>query len=168
MAPRVQVYTQLSCNALYGHDVYDHTNTTDGQIDQLSHIPLYSSLDPTGPHIDNRVLQSLDSDSPLFFSSTTPHLSFTNSSESNDDTDDEPDPRAVPSRRCLTDPAVQAGAARIQTIMTTTMGALSALSTGWWGHFGERHGRLKVLAASTLGLFLTLVTTPICLKWSTC
>lgn len=156
LAPRVQVYTQLSCNALYGHDVYDHTNTTDGQLDQLSHIPLYSSLDPSGPHIDNHLLHSLDTSSSLLL--VPPTLSFSNSSESDDDNDnDEPDPRAIPSRRCLTDPAVQAGAARIQTIMTTTMGALSALSTGWWGHFGERHGRLKVLAASTLGLFLTLV-----------
>lgn len=40
-------------------------------------------------------------------------------------------------------------------IMTTTMGLLSALTTGWWGHFGERFGRTKVLAGSTLGLFLT-------------
>lgn len=152
LAPRVQVYTQLSCNAIYGHDVYDHTNTTDGRIEQLSHIPFYSSLDPTGPHIDNQLLHSLESNYPVF-------QTFSNSSNTEDnDDDDEPDPRAVPSRRCLTDAAVQAGAARIQTIMTTTMGALSALSTGWWGHFGERHGRLKVLAASTFGLFLTLVT----------
>ncbi|KAG6817670.1 hypothetical protein H0H87_005428 [Tephrocybe sp. NHM501043] len=45
------------------------------------------------------------------------------------------------------------------------MGLLSALTTGWWGHFGERHGRTKVLAIVTFGLFLTdltfiLVSTP--------
>ncbi|KAG6373368.1 major facilitator superfamily domain-containing protein [Boletus reticuloceps] len=56
-------------------------------------------------------------------------------------------------------------AARLQTIMTTIMGTLSALTTGWWGHFGERYGRTRVLAISTLGLFLTdlafiLVSTP--------
>lgn len=34
------------------------------------------------------------------------------------------------------------------------MGLLSALTTGWWGRFGERHGRTKILAISTLGLFL--------------
>ncbi|PCH42581.1 MFS general substrate transporter [Wolfiporia cocos MD-104 SS10] len=72
------------------------------------------------------------------------------------DDDDEPDPRTLPSKRCLQDPAVQSGAARLQTIMTFTMGVLSALTTGWWGHFGEMHGRTRVLSAATLGLFLTI------------
>ncbi|KAG5641236.1 hypothetical protein DXG03_005680 [Asterophora parasitica] len=63
-----------------------------------------------------------------------------------------------PANRCIGDPAVQAGAARLQTMMTTTMGLLSALTTGWWGHFGERHGRTKVLAIVTLGLFITDLT----------
>jgi hypothetical protein len=57
----------------------------------------------------------------------------------------------------LGNPAVQAGAARLQAMMTTTMGFLSALTTGWWGRFGERHGRTKVLAGATFGLFLTCV-----------
>ncbi len=52
---------------------------------------------------------------------------------------------------------MQSGAARLQTIMTTTMGILSALTTGWWGHFGETHGRTRVLAVSTFGLFMTFV-----------
>ena len=60
----------------------------------------------------------------------------------------------------------------MQTIMMTTMGFLSALTTGkpgnlsiqssclisfegWWGHFGERHGRTKVLALSLFGMLLT-------------
>ncbi|KAJ6567429.1 major facilitator superfamily domain-containing protein [Mycena vulgaris] len=70
---------------------------------------------------------------------------------------DEDDSRRNPSSQCMSNPspAVQAGAARIQTIFTTTMGLLSALTTGWWGHFGERHGRTKVLAIATFGLFLT-------------
>ncbi|KAJ7499472.1 major facilitator superfamily domain-containing protein [Mycena latifolia] len=72
--------------------------------------------------------------------------------------DDNDVPRQLPSPHCASDPAVQAGAARIQTIFTTTMGLLSALTTGWWGHFGERHGRTKVLAFSTFGLFLTDLT----------
>ena len=82
------------------------------------------------------------------------YLQFTRDASSDDD---EPDPRYLPSKRCLTDPKVLAGAARIQTIMTTTMGLLSALTTSWWGAFGEKHGRTKVLAASTLGLFMTYV-----------
>lgn len=76
------------------------------------------------------------------------HLTF-------EDQDEEDDPRHLPSIQCTSDAAVQAGAARLQTVMTTTMGLLSALTTGWWGHFGERHGRTRVMAMATFGLFLT-------------
>lgn len=143
LAPRVQVYTQLSCNAVLGHDVYDHTNSTESTLS--SHYTLSNSTvdqytqpyNIFGPAIDEHGTQPM-------------YIHFTERSD-----DDEPDPRSVPSKRCMSDPKVQAGAARIQTVMTTTMGFLSALTTGWWGHFGEQHGRTRVLAASTLGLFLT-------------
>jgi hypothetical protein len=86
-----------------------------------------------------------------------PNFNMVDTDGSDEEDDGEDDPRTLPSKKCMSDPAVQAGAARLQTIMTTTMGTLSALTTGWWGHFGERHGRTRVLAFSTLGLFLTLV-----------
>lgn len=145
LAPRVQVFTQLSCNAVYGHDVYDHTSN-DTLTPMSSHFIHGSAahsnatLNPPRSVSDNHGTQVMH----LHFHATSTPAS-----------DDEPDPRALPSKRCLTDPKVQAGAARIQTIMTTTMGTLSALTTGWWGHFGEQHGRTRVLAAATLGLFLT-------------
>lgn len=147
LAPRVQVFTQLSCNAVYGHDVYDHTNHSSAALSIP--VPFNATVGrdtPTfniySPLIDEQGTQAIS-------------LHFTHSSSSDDD--DEPDPRTAPSKRCLSDPKVQAGAARIQTIMTTTMGLLSAFTTGWWGHFGEQYGRTRVLAASTLGLFLTYV-----------
>ncbi|KDR76286.1 hypothetical protein GALMADRAFT_156377 [Galerina marginata CBS 339.88] len=146
MAPRVEVFTQLSCNKLHGHHNWNHTQTT---------TDLYS----LGPHLRHT------STSLLFNSSRPPHSFTANPNQDERDSDDTEDPRRLPSARCLADPAVQAGAARLQTIMTTTMGLLSALTTGWWGHFGERHGRTRVLAIATLGLFLTdltfiLVSTP--------
>ncbi|KAI0353780.1 MFS general substrate transporter [Trametes cingulata] len=152
LAPRVQVYTQLSCNAIYGHDVYDHTGVNHTDFSVLERV---SSLhvDTAGSAFDPSALILPDN---LVHPLTAPE---------SDEDDDEPDPRLPPSTRCLKDPAVQAGAARLQTIMTTTMGTLSALTTGWWGSFGERHGRTKVLAAATMGLFMTdlvfiLVSTP--------
>jgi MFS family permease len=45
-------------------------------------------------------------------------------------------------------------------MFTTTMGLLSALTTGFWGKFGERHGRTKVLCFSVLGLLLTYIFLP--------
>lgn len=80
-----------------------------------------------------------------------------------DDQDD--DPRRLPSSRCLSDPAVQSRSARLQSILTTTSGTLSALTSGYWGHFGQRRGRLTVMSVATFGLFMTdltfiLVSTP--------
>lgn len=152
LAPRVQVYTQLACNAVYGHDVYDHTNHTLATFSISTASNLSAHRDALG----------LKAFSPLMDEQGTQVLSLY---LARSEDDEEPDPRAAPSKRCLSDPKVQAGAARIQTIMTTTMGLLSAITTGWWGHFGEQHGRTRVLAAATLGLFLTdltfiLVSTP--------
>ncbi|KAI0364325.1 MFS general substrate transporter [Pilatotrama ljubarskyi] len=153
LAPRVQVYTQLSCNAIYGHDVYDHTGLNHTIVASgAQHIPQLH-MDAAGPAYDPLVY--IQSGGGLLGHSAFGAL----------EDDDEPDPRLPPSTRCLRDPAVQAGAARLQTIMTTTMGTLSALTTGWWGSFGERYGRTKVLAAATMGLFMTdlvfiLVSTP--------
>lgn len=141
LAPRLEVYTQLACNNLYGRHEWDHTRHTSNFSSDIANIPLYSSLDPLGPHLH-----------PY---SHFPEPGKTFVPNSNDDTDDTEDPRRIPSAHCLSDPEVQASAARLQTMMTTTMGLLSALTTGYWGHFSERHGRTKVLALSTLGLFLT-------------
>lgn len=145
LASRVEVFTQLSCHNLYEH--YNHT--------RVVHTPFNSSHyvdDPVEPHSISVHLTS----SPILTSGKT---------QENGDVDKDEDPRVIPSKKCVSDPAVQAGAARLQTIMTTTMGALSALTTGWWGQFGERHGRTRILAISTFGLFLTdltfiLVSTP--------
>ncbi|KAG1883390.1 hypothetical protein F4604DRAFT_1535448, partial [Suillus subluteus] len=145
LASRVEVFTQLSCHSVYEH--YNHTS--------VIHTPFNSShdvVDPVEPHLISVHLAS----SPVLTSGKT---------QENGDADEDDDPRMIPSKKCVSDPAVQAGAARLQTIMTTTMGALSALTTGWWGQFGERHGRTRILAISTFGLFLTdltfiLVSTP--------
>ncbi|KAG6813401.1 hypothetical protein H0H92_011379 [Tricholoma furcatifolium] len=165
LAPRIEVFTQLSCAGLHGRNPqYNHTFITTTTIpplsqppDNLDHItPFYLSIDPLGPPLHPHDVRW----------SVPPRSNYTivSSGVSTGD-EDEDDPRNLPSNRCLTDPTVQAGAARLQTIMTTTMGLLSALTTGWWGHFGERHGRTKVLAITTFGLFLTdltfiLVSTP--------
>lgn len=148
LASRVEVFTQLSCYSVYEH--YNHTRVLP------SHIPFNSShyvVHPVEPHSISVHLAS----SPI-------HTSDKIHAKRDVDDSDE-DPRVLPGKKCVSDPAVQAGAARLQTMMTTTMGALSALTTGWWGQFGERHGRIPILAISTLGLLLMdltfiLVSTP--------
>ncbi|KDQ59197.1 hypothetical protein JAAARDRAFT_655672 [Jaapia argillacea MUCL 33604] len=164
LAPRVQVYTQLSCAAIYDH--YNHT--TFPHYSQLPPSPntttlqssTYYHLDPAGPHLDTLSLQYL---------STHPRNTHTSTivtfDQETDDEDPYEDPRRLPSKQCLSDPAVQSRAAKLQTTITVISGTLSALTTGWWGHFGEQHGRTRVLAFATLGLLLTdvmfiLVSTP--------
>lgn len=128
-APRVQVYTQLACNAVYGKPPPDHSNYI------LSpHLSL-----PFVPATEHAIV------TPVHFPRSSHSTESTNSEE----------PRQVLSERCFSDPAVQAGAARLQTIMATTMGLLSVCTTAWWGHYGQKHGRTKVLAASTLGSLFT-------------
>jgi hypothetical protein len=128
LAPRVQVYTQLSCDALHRRQHYGHS----GDIFPYNHsLPVPEYIAPTFI--------------PLYF----PHSS--NFQEHNG---------AKVSRQflfqdCVSDPAVQAGAASLQTTMATIMGILSVFSTTWWGHYGQKHGRTKVIAASTFGLITT-------------
>ena len=48
-----------------------------------------------------------------------------------------PLPHTGPSKFCLSDPKVQAAAANLQTVMNTTIGVLSALTSGFWGGLGK-------------------------------
>ncbi|KAG9315207.1 major facilitator superfamily domain-containing protein [Chiua virens] len=147
LASRVEVFTELSCSQVY---------------DEYRHIPIahaqstYVSIHPQADTSQNFTYLQFHSVSSLALSS---------GESEGDSVSEGDDPRVIPGKKCVSDPVVQAGAARLQTIMTSTMGALSALTTGWWGQFGERRGRIPVLAMATLGLFLTdlifiLVSTP--------
>ena len=133
IAPRVQVYTQLACNSLHRQQHYGPSG--DSFLSSLSILaPEYAALTPVTV--------------PVHF----PH--FSNPRQD----DDAEGPRQLKFQGCLSDPAVQAGAARLQTIMITVMGVLSVCTTSWWGNYGQKHGRNKVLLASTLGLLLAYVT----------
>ena len=131
--------TELSCSRL--HDSYNHTVVT---LDVMGRVS-------TSTHFHSSSAQTQDP-TPLYF----PTLPLTPLKESQGDGASEgDDPRVIPGNKCVLDPAVQARAAGLQTVMTTTMGVLSALTTGWWGHFGERYGRTRTLAISTFGLVVT-------------
>ncbi|KAH9972761.1 major facilitator superfamily domain-containing protein [Lactifluus volemus] len=132
IAPRVQVYTQLTCNTLHGQQ-------NDGPFGDI-HPPHVSSPSTFGSEHPVPI--------PVHF------LHFSNLRQD----DGAHGPPQLVSQGCLSDPAVQAGAARLQAVMITVMGVLSACTTSWWGHYGQKHGRNKVLAASTIGLLLTDLT----------
>ena len=132
LASRLEVFTQLSCNSLHGYQQDHIRSATSTFASDILNVSLNDSI-----HL-----------APYFH----PYTLFSdhgNNTHSND-TQNPPIPSA-----CVSDPAVQAGAARLHAIMTTTMGILSAFTAGWWGSFSERHGRKKVLVLPPLGLFLT-------------
>ena len=144
IAPRVQVYTQLACNDVLQNptNFTQSTGIETSGIHSLSHILHFSTLAASTPFISNtRQIQNDTSPSALEIL-----------------TGDDPDSSGntyLSQDRCLSDPRVQAKAARLQTVLMTTMGVLSAFTTSWWGHFGERHGRTRVLAVATLGMVLS-------------
>ncbi|CAE6411246.1 unnamed protein product [Rhizoctonia solani] len=53
---------------------------------------------------------------------------------------------------CRNDPAVQQGAAKLQTLILTLAGTLSAVTSGFWGQFGDKHGRRGVIALSIFAM----------------
>ncbi|KAJ8079128.1 hypothetical protein PM082_013416 [Marasmius tenuissimus] len=59
------------------------------------------------------------------------------------------------SRACFSDPVVSAAVAQLGAVMSASMGVLSCLTAAWWGSFSDRHGRLRVLGISVVGLLLT-------------
>lgn len=141
LAPRVEVYTQLSCR-----DVYGHRPTLANATSQMHIAP---------PHV---TLGTLNAPLHTPASVNTPTLGPTPSVDYQERDGRETDnPLHVSSAQCTSDPEVQSATARLQMLMTTIMGVLSALSTGWWGHFSERYGRTRVLALSTFAIFLTYV-----------
>lgn len=141
LAPRVEVYTQLSCR-----NVYRHRPSLSNATSQVYFVP---------PHVALGTLNA-----PLYTpaSVNTPTLGSTSSVDYQEQDGQETDnPLHVSSARCTSDPEVQSATARLQMLMTTIMGVFSALSTGWWGHFSERYGRTRVLALTAFAIFLTYV-----------
>ncbi|EJU05334.1 MFS general substrate transporter [Dacryopinax primogenitus] len=60
-----------------------------------------------------------------------------------------------PSALCRADPLVQAEVAKISTAMTTLMGLLAVLTTGFWSSKSDVWGRTRILALSIAGVLVT-------------
>ncbi|KZT56416.1 MFS general substrate transporter [Calocera cornea HHB12733] len=60
-----------------------------------------------------------------------------------------------PSALCRADPVVQAEVAKISTAMTTLMGLLAVLTTGYWSSKSDVWGRTRILAISIAGVLVT-------------
>ncbi|KAL4246070.1 hypothetical protein ABKN59_003276 [Abortiporus biennis] len=61
-------------------------------------------------------------------------------------------------RKCASDPTVQAAVATLNMVIATTMGTLGCLTTGFWGSFSDRYGRIITLTICALGLLYADIT----------
>jgi hypothetical protein len=135
VAPRLEIFNRLSCNSQY--------NTHDTIFLHSFH---QSSLPHQLGYPDTSTLPLHFSSAPLPHTVTQPSV------------DNLADLQWRSSHKCISDPSVQIRTSRLQMIVTTIGGVLSALSTGYWSRHGERHGRTKVLAITTFGLLSAFVT----------
>lgn len=55
---------------------------------------------------------------------------------------------------CAADPVVLAAVARLTTAISTSMGVLGCLTTGWWGAFSDRYGRSRIFGLTIMGVLL--------------
>lgn len=163
LAPRVEVYTNLACEA-YLHDQPQHTvhpaapNSTNVDIhhtpySQSSSYSSYPETTLSSPLLLPDVLP------PLFFPEKTANITRARvrrlRSSKHPISDGEDPTISEPRKRCVADPNVQKHAAQLQMAVILTMGSLSAMTTGWWGSVGDRIGRRKVMALALFGYLFT-------------
>ncbi|KAK7020467.1 MFS domain-containing protein [Favolaschia claudopus] len=64
----------------------------------------------------------------------------------------------LPTKECSSDPTVIAAVAKLTATLTTSMGVLGCLTTGFWGAFSDRYGRSRILALTVFGVLVNDLT----------
>ncbi|KAJ7172296.1 major facilitator superfamily domain-containing protein [Mycena filopes] len=127
LAPKIEIYTLLACSVHKPEIFEDRALAASIPSFLLSHPE--SHAETTFP--------------PTFEMALTHNTSLPLISM------DEPKPNP-----CASDPVVLAAVARLTATITTTMGVLGCLTTGWWGAFSDRYGRTRILALTIFGLLM--------------
>ncbi|KAF8704746.1 MFS general substrate transporter, partial [Rhizoctonia solani] len=137
LAPRVEVFTQIACDELRIEPdrAYELASSSHHAFPIGLDIPISLGTLPRTPD-------------PVHLTSVL-HLAGNHSHAT-----------AIPSSplfsdACRLDPDVQQGAAKLQTLIMTLSGILSALTSGFWGQFGDKHGRTGVIALTIFAMLAT-------------
>ncbi|KZO96709.1 MFS general substrate transporter [Calocera viscosa TUFC12733] len=144
LAPRVEVYTALTCLALKPQAVFPNASVP---VDSFAARSLSYSFDVFPPLYIRAIEDFAD------YSASDPTSSADEEVEVPVDTD--PSQLPEPTKACSKSPDVQSSAARLQTAISITMGLLSALTTPYWGTLADSIGRTRVLTFCALGLLVT-------------
>ncbi|KAG5636197.1 hypothetical protein H0H81_008867 [Sphagnurus paluster] len=131
IAPRIEIYTMLACR-VHKPDIFRQT------LPSLGGMFDFPGTSPILP--------------PMIPANTTFNDNFGISSSDMKNGGSTPD---KPNNACASDPTVQAAVAKLNAVITTSMGILSCLTTGWWGSFSDRHGRKRLLGISVIGVLAT-------------
>ncbi|CAE6461292.1 unnamed protein product [Rhizoctonia solani] len=139
LAPRVEVFTQIACDQLRIEPDRAYTPAS------LRNYSVYDGFSI-----------GLDMQSPLWVIASQPSLPgrmhLATVTHVGNDNGGIPASLPISSDACRVDPAVQQGAAKLQTLILTLAGALSAVTSGFWGQFGDKHGRTGVIAITIFAM----------------
>ncbi|KAG8864856.1 hypothetical protein FRB96_003442 [Tulasnella sp. 330] len=159
LAPRVEIYTNLACEAYYpDHAHHTHHNTTGTGNFTLAESGVFTT--PISYHTFQEIAPTTS-----FVYRTDAHADERQPDHPILPVADGEDP-AMPKERCYSDPVVQAHSAQLQMAVILIMGILSALTTGWWGSVGDRIGRRRIMALSLMGYLFTDVMFLVCAMYA--
>ena len=147
LAPRVEVFTNLACEAL---QPIRSTHSSVSLAQGANTTTAYGVLD--------YVSEATTSLPTIYESSSSSILiGYKIALENKGDSEDrlEVNSQLPKKQHCFTDPKVRQYAAELQTMATLTVGILTAITTGWWGTLGDRVGRTKIMAFSQIGCLFT-------------
>ncbi|KAF9532861.1 major facilitator superfamily domain-containing protein [Crepidotus variabilis] len=133
IAPRVEIYRMLACSVhkpdIFREDYPEYVpRASFTAYRSPSNISIFSS--PSSSHSLLPIGPSNEAGTPV-------NLPFSKS------------------QKCATDPVVTAAVATLIAVISVCTGLLSLITTAWWGAFSDRHGRVKVMGVSIIGLLLT-------------
>ncbi|KAJ7046990.1 major facilitator superfamily domain-containing protein [Mycena alexandri] len=125
LAPKIEIYTLLACS-VHKPDIFKDRKSLPASL-PLSLLPRaeYQAEITFPPSFDIAL--------------------------NNDTSPPTEEPKPSP---CSSDPVVLAAVARLTAFITTTMGVLGCLTTGWWGAYSDRYGRTRILSLTIFGLLM--------------
>lgn len=155
LAPRVEIYTSLACEAYYPDHAHHTNHNADGTSGNFTLAAPGAVILPIAYYASQEDITPITS---IVYRETM-HAHERRPRRAKPPVPDGEDSimARLPKERCYSDPIVQSHSAQLQMAVILIMGVLSALTTGWWGSVGDRIGRRRIMALSLMGYLFTSV-----------
>ncbi|KAH7912214.1 MFS general substrate transporter [Hygrophoropsis aurantiaca] len=146
LAPRVELYTMLVCRI--DRPEYISNSHFSDQYPYSALKPLVAHSNLSLPALENVIPASEHSDDLELHGVLIPAITNISLSKYEIVSGDT-------RKQCAADPVVQAATAKLAAVLTTTIGVLGCLTTGWWSSLSDRFGRTRIMTATSIGLLAT-------------